>query len=150
VGGGAGNDTVVVASDADVPSDGPLFTHGTLAGIQGPLTVDAAGGPANRLVVSNCAAAASQTVTVTNDRVLGLAPAPIFYAATGGHYTDGGSNDGILLVAPSVGGSTFDVQSTLAGSTTEIDGGGSADFFNVYSDAAGTGPGTPSAGSNLL
>src|SRR5262249_16648963 len=44
-------------------------------------------------------------------------------------------NNGILLRGSNSGGNTFNVQSTLTGSTTEIDGDGTNDIFNVASDA---------------
>ena len=148
--GGAGNDTVVVASDAIIPADGPLFTNGTLAGILGALTVDGEGGTANRLIVSNYAATTSQTVKVTSKTIENFAPVLLTYQATGGNFTDAGAHDGIRIVGANVGGNTFNVQSTLAGSTTHIDGdGGANDFFNVWSDASGTGVGTPTATGNV-
>jgi hypothetical protein len=146
--GGAGDDTIVVASDANVPADGPLFTNGTLANILGPLTIDAMGGTANRLIVSNSAANVSQTVTVTSSTIGGFAPVLLTYQ-TSGSFTDAGAHDGILLVGSNVGGNTFNVQSTLGGSTTSIQGGGGAsDIFNISSTASGSVAGGPTLNGN--
>ena len=145
--GGASNDTVNVGSHTD--STAAPFTTSDLLGILGQLTVDAAGGAANRLLISNYALGKSQTVTMTNAAITNFAPVEIDYKATGGHYTDPGQHDGIHLFGANVGGNTFDVQSTLAGNTNQIDGdGGANDFFNVWSDAAGSGAQTPTSTGN--
>ena len=65
--------------------------------------------------------------------ITGFAPAPIDYTATGGAFLDGATNDGVLLKGSSLGGDTFNVQSTLAGSTTFIQGGNGSVTFNVAS-----------------
>src|SRR4029077_1083028 len=93
-------------------------------------------GTANRLIVSDYGSGNSDAgVVVTNKRITAFAPASIFYSAAG-KFTDGAINDGILLRGSNKGGNTFNVQSTLGGSTTEIDGdGGLSDTFNVSSDA---------------
>jgi acrosin len=112
--------------------------------IAGMLTIDALAGADNRLIVDNSGASAGQIVTLSDaaapgyKAITGLAPGEIDYAATGGNFLDPATptvNDGILLRGSNSGGNTFNVQSTLGGSTTEIDGDGTSDIFNVSSDA---------------
>ncbi|HEV3084408.1 MAG TPA: DUF4214 domain-containing protein, partial [Gemmataceae bacterium] len=128
-GDGGLSDTFNVSSDAGT-------NNGNLAGILGTLTVQGGSGTANRLIVSDYGSANSDAgVVVTNNRITAFAPASIFYSAAG-KFTDGTINDGILLRGSNTGGNTFNVQSTLGGSTTQIDGdGGLSDTFNVSSDA---------------
>ena len=122
--GGAGNDTINVNP----------------AGIENELTVNAAGGGSNRLIVdgSGNTTLSHNDVVVTNDSITGFGPGVIDYFATG-NFTDPNGNDGILLIGPGVGGNTFNVQSTLAGSTTEIEASGTNNTFNVGSKEPMTG-----------
>src|SRR5207248_157422 len=77
--------------------------------------------------------------TVTNNQIAGFAgpanTATIFYSAAGGAFTNGGANDGLRLLGSDAFKDFFNVQSTLLGSTTEIDGNGDDDTFDVSSDA---------------
>ncbi len=116
--GGAGNDTINVNP----------------AGIENTLTVNAGGGGSNRLIVDDSGnmTTSYSDVVVTNDSITGFGPGVIDYSATG-RFSDPSGNDGILLIGPGVGGSTFNVQSTLAGSTTEIQTLGADNTFNVGS-----------------
>jgi hypothetical protein len=122
---GAGADTVTVSSDAPAG-------QGTLAGIAQALTIDAGPG-GNRLVVSDLGGPASTNAVVTDNRITGMAPADITYAASGGTFTDGPASDGILLRGSNTGSDTFLVASTLALSTTTIEGNGGADTVNIGS-----------------
>ena len=102
------------------------------------MAVRAGTGSNNLLRVSDLADASSKTVTLTNGSITGWAPAEIDYSVTTGNFTDsGGANDGILLQGSSAYATTFDIQSTLAGSTTEVQGGGGNDTFNVWQTVAG-------------
>ena len=122
--GGAGNDTINVNPD----------------GIEDTLTVNAGGGGSNRLFVDDSGnmTTSHHDVVVTNDSISGFGPGVIDYSATGS-FTDPSGNDGILLIGPGVGGSKFNVQSTLAGSTTEIQTFGANNTFNVGSNEPMTG-----------
>jgi hypothetical protein len=60
----------------------------------------------------------------------------INYAATGGNFNNGATNDGVLLRGSNNGGDTFLVQSTLSGSTTKIVGNDGADTFRIGSTPA--------------
>jgi hypothetical protein len=105
--GGAGNDTITINP----------------AGIAGTLTVDAGGG-SNRLIVNDSDnSTASPTVTVTSGSITGFGPGTIHYSASGGSFTDANGNDGISITGSATQPTTFNVQSTLAGSTTRIQGG---------------------------
>ena len=68
---GAGDDAIRVSSNAGADDDG------NLDGIRAPLTIDAGGGTANTLVVSDSGGAADQAVVVTNNGITGLAPAAV-------------------------------------------------------------------------
>jgi hypothetical protein len=126
--GGTGNDVITVASQDTQPRD--------LSQVLGELTVDAAGGSANRLILDDSGAAAGNSVTITKARITGLAPVAINYSAAGGSFSNGSTNDGILIRGSNLLADTFNVQSTLADSTTKIDGLGGDDTFNVFSDAS--------------
>ena len=116
--GGAGNDTFNVNP----------------AGIENTLTVNAAGGGSNRLIVddSGNTTTSHNDVVVTSNTITGFAPGVIDYFASG-NFTDPSGSDGILLIGSAVGGNTFNVQSTLAGSSTEIQTFGANNTFNVSS-----------------
>ncbi len=126
---GAGDDVVRVSSNAGLNDDGDLDA------IAGYLTVDAGRGGGNRLIVSDFGGAPNADVTVTDARITGFAPATIDYLATGGSFTNGAANDGILLRGSNsaAGGDNFLILSTLGGSTTTIEGHGGADVLNVGS-----------------
>jgi hypothetical protein len=125
---GGGADIISVASDAPANA-------GNLDGIAAPLALDAGSG-ANRLIVSNVGGSPDPNVVVTNGQITGMAPAPITYAATGGNFADGAANDGILLRGSGNGADTFLAVSTLADSTTKIEGNAGADTFLAGSTPA--------------
>ena len=102
--------------------------------------MNAAGGGSNRLIVddSGNTTTSHSDVVVTSDSITGFGPGVIDYFASG-NFTDPSGNDGILLIGPAVGGNTFNVQSTLAGSTTEIQTFGANNTFNVGSKEPMTG-----------
>ena len=129
--GNAGNDTV------DVSSTAGTVDPGSVDGINGTVNIDAGAGTNNRLIVDDTTGSASTDATITSNTIVGLAPANIFYQATGGHFLDSNNtiDDGILIEGASSGGNIFNIQSTLAGSTTQIDGDGIDDVFNISSDA---------------
>ncbi len=162
--GGSGTNYFIVSSTAAVtgiPVTG-LTPNGTLNGIAGNLTIDAGSSAANRLIVSDIA----QTITakanviqtavviggVTYQQVQNFAGngngPTINYVASGGGFNDvvGGANlrDGILLAGSNTLSSTFNVQTTLANSTTKITGGSGTNYFIVSSTANVTG--IPAAG----
>src|SRR5438876_208682 len=98
------------------------------------MTIDGGGGSGNRLIVDDSGSSSAEAVVFTNNSITGLSSntAEIDYAATCGNFTDGGSNDGILLKGGSAV-STYAIQSTLAGSTTKIIAGTAGDTFTVTS-----------------
>jgi len=140
--GSGAADTINVSSDAAY-SQGVLVNNGDLLGIGGTLLVDAGSSGTNRLVISNYGGAASPEVVLeaasyngqSYQEISDFASAPIYFTATGGSYTDGAVNDGILMIGSNTGNNTFNVRATLAASTTALDGGGGTDTFNVSSDA---------------
>jgi len=140
--GSGAADIIDVSSDA-ASSQGVVVTNGDLLGIEGTLIVDAGSSGANRLVISNYGGAASAEVVLSAasyngqsyQEITGFAPAPVYFTATGGAYTNAVVNDGVLLIGSNTGNNTFNVRATLAASTTAIDGGGGTDTFNVSSDA---------------
>jgi len=67
------------------------------------------------------AAAADPLITVTNSTVTGIAPQPITYSEV----------EDLLVDAQDADASTILVESTAAGTDTEIDGGGAGDFILV-------------------
>ena len=118
--GGSGNDAINVSPGA----------------IQGSLNIDAGGGSDNRLIVSDSGnSTTSRNITVTSNRITGIGPGPINYSANGGSWSDPNGNDGILITSSLTEPATFDIQSTLAGSTTQIQSGGGVDTYNVGSNA---------------
>ncbi len=128
--GQGGDDVITVGSAAP-------GLAGNLDGIAGTLTIDAGDGTANRLIVDDSTAIGVNNVTVTNNSLVGFAPANIFYSATGGNFTNGANNNGILLRGSNTAGDTFHIASTLAGSTTRVDTLGGNDLVTVSSDAPG-------------
>src|SRR5205823_5820115 len=103
---GAGDDAIRVSSNAGADD------NGNLDGILAPLTIDAGGGTANTLVVSDFGGAANPAAVVTNNSVTGLAPAAIFYGAAGGAFDPAGG-PGILVRGSDAGADSFTVPSTL-------------------------------------
>src|SRR5207245_1854006 len=70
--------------------------------------------------------------------ISGFAPATIHYSAAG-NFNNPANSPVIGRMSRSGcnrGGNTFNVRSTLAGSTTDIDGDATSDTYNVSSDAA--------------
>ncbi len=162
--GGSGPNYFVVSSSANVtgiPTTG-LTPNGTLNGIAGNLTIDAGSSASNRLIVSDF----GQTITakanviqtaaviggVTYQQLQNFAGngngPTINYVASGGGFNHvvGGANlrDGVSLAGSNTLSSTFNVQTTLAGSTTKITGGSGPNYFVVSSAANVTG--VPAAG----
>ena len=129
--GKGGNDTVLVSSNSIAGM------RGNMDSILGTLAIDAGAGNNNRLAFDNFTGVPIAAAVIYNDAITGLAPANIFYAATGGHFLDlnPGTLDGIRVFGSNAGSDTFNVRSTLAGSTTLIEGEGANDTFNVSSDA---------------
>jgi hypothetical protein len=124
--GGAGDDSFTVSSDANMGLGSTDF-------ILGRLTIDARAGGFNRLIVSNLAGGFKAAAIVTNSSIVGLAPAEIDYLASGGSFNDMAGVDGILIRGSAKAATGFQIRSTLAGSTTEIDGGAGDDVFNIGS-----------------
>ena len=125
VNGNGGSDTFNVSSDAP--------NHlGNLNGIQAKVTITASGAK-NRLFVSDYSGTTSKTVTVTDHSIVGLAPADIEYSVVGGgDFTNSaGIADGIKLQGSNTAATTFNIQSTLQGSSTWVAAGGKSDVFNV-------------------
>lgn len=127
IAGNAGNDIVTVNSAA-------ADHTGDLDGIRTTLSIDAGTGDANRLIVSDFGGGENPNVIVTNNKITGFAPVAINYQATDGHFTNGDSNDGILLKGSNTARDVFHVQSTLEGSTTQIESNGGNDYTTVGSD----------------
>ena len=119
---GSGNNTFLVTS----------VTGSLTSGIAGLLAIDAGSGTANRLTVDDSGSSAPESAVITATGITGLSnnTAVIDYAATNGDFTDGTTTDGILIKGSSVAG-TYQIQSTLAGSTTDVVGGMGNDVFNV-------------------
>src|SRR5262249_52655596 len=129
-----GNSNVItVSSTAGVTP----FKPGNLDGILGGLPIPGGAGVNNLRRVSDQAGVTSKTVTLTNHSIVGMAPAEIDYSVTTGNFTDGSAADGIKLQSSSSAATIFNIQSTLAGSTTETDGGSGNDTFNVWQTVAG-------------
>ena len=125
VNGGAGDDLIRVTSTAGSGD------FGTLAGIAGPLNIEAGTG-SNRLIVSNGGGAFPATFTITANSVSGASPQPINYAATGGSFQGNGvDGNGISVLGSDTANDTFNVVSTLAGSQTLVLGNGGNDAFNA-------------------
>jgi hypothetical protein len=126
---GAGDDAIHVSSNAG------LDDNGNLDGITAPLTIDAGAGTGNTLVVSDFGGTGNTTGVVTNNRITGLAPAPIFYAAAGGAF-DPSTGAGILVRGSDLAADAITVLGTLLGSTTRVEGNGGDDAIAI----GGTGP----------
>src|SRR5262249_9448432 len=125
--GGAGNDILFVSSAADFVTPG----QGSLNGVNGVVAVDAGTGATNRLILDNVTGAVNSNVVLTASKITGLAPATIYYSATNGHYTNGVTRDGILVLASDNGADQLRIESTLEGSTTKVVTGRFNDTFNV-------------------
>src|SRR5262249_51466126 len=140
--GGAGNDVINVSSNA------PGNT-GTLAGINGALTVTADAG-SDQLVVSNFGTSTGDSnVVVSSSQITGLAPSTITYNSTGGSFSLVrviGSNSPALAEnftidnpgAPlqldaNAGNDTANLQNATSPVTLNM--GAGADTINVSSDA---------------
>ena len=110
------NDIFNVSSNAGTDT-------GNVAGISGTLSVVGGSGSNNRLTISDVGDTSSDAgVTITSNSISSLAPATIYYSATGSFLdSDSAFSDGILIEGASSSGNSFNIQSTLAGSTTQID-----------------------------
>ena len=148
IGLGSGNDTFNVLGTAAIAatwitggSGNDTFTirnGGTTAGVGGTLSIDAGSGAANRLIVDDSNSTQGGAVVFTASSITGLSggTAAIAYAATGGAFTNGANDDGIL-VRGSTAASTYAVRSTLSGSTTRLVTGaaGNGDLVTIGSTA---------------
>ncbi len=137
VNGGGGADVINVSSDSPVNS-------GTLDNLAGLLTINGGAG-ANTLNVSDSGDAdADPAVVVTSTAITGIAPVTVNYFPSTGA-------GGTLNVFTSAGADVINVQSTLAGATTVVNGGGAGDTINVSSNApANTGTLDNIAGTLML
>src|SRR5262249_55283022 len=100
------------------------------------LNIDAGGGTNNRLIIDDSGnSTSSRTVTISSNSITGIGPGPIGYSATGGSFNDPSGSDGILITSSSTQPATFNIQSTLAGSTTLIQNGGAVDIYKFSSSA---------------
>ncbi len=153
--GGKGSSTFNISSNA-ADNNGTLTNNGNLLGIQGTLFLDGGTGKIDRMYISNVSGAAS-TDMVQNAVTLGgapfqcitgFAPANIYYE-TAGSFDDTQANDGIVLTGSDSGDDFFNIQTTLAGSTTTILGVGANETVNVSSDADSAG-GVLTNDGNLL
>ena len=117
---GAGADTINISSDA--PAD-----SGTLAGILGAVTIDAARGMATLNVSDSGDTLPSPNVIITATSITGLSPAAITYVTSGGTF-----NGGVNISAGS-GGNTIVIQSTNhdPGTTTTVWSGNGSDTVTV-------------------
>src|SRR5262249_55241744 len=107
-----------------------------LRNIVGTLSVLGGSGNGNRLIISDAGDAdAADTVTVTSSTITTTngATATINYAVSGS-FNDRSTPDGVVFYGSPLR-STYNIQSTLSGSTTRIVGGSANDTFNVSSDA---------------
>ncbi|OWK35983.1 beta strand repeat-containing protein [Fimbriiglobus ruber] len=129
--GGTGADAFHVSSLAGTSDDGDLSQ------INGAVSIDGGAGN-NSLVISNYGSTTPATYNIVPGSLVGIAPAPINFASTGGKFFTGAGN-GLLIRGSHVGGDTFNVNATLAGSETEVQGNGGNDVFNIAGDQlAGT------------
>ena len=119
---GDDDDEIQVASDA---GSGEI---GTLSQIVGDLTIDAGGGFANRLVVSDFGGGSHPNIVISENRITGLAPGAINYASTGGGYAATG---GLVFRGSNFAPDTFTVVGSIANSGTRIEGLGGDDTFIV-------------------
>ena len=140
--GGADSDLISVSSQAGVDD------NGNLAGIQGPLSIDAGTGGANRLVVSNFAGDPLQPIILQGatdgySAIIGPAPVPILYKASGGAFFDlpstvsypGYDPDyGVIIRGTDGWDDEFQIRATAANATTKTEGNGGNDRFIISSD----------------
>ena len=121
---GAGDDAITVSSNAG------LDDSGDLNGILAPLTIDAGSGTGNTLVVGDTGGAGNTAVVVTNNRITGLAPASIFYAAAGGAFNPAGGT-GVVVRGSDRAADAVTILSTLVGSTTRVETYGGDDSIAI-------------------
>ena len=114
--------------DIQVASDAGFGQIGTLGQIVGDLTLDAGGGFANRLVVSDFGGSAHPNVTISADRVTGLAPGAINYASSGGGFAATG---GLVFRGSDFAPDNFTIVGSIANSGTRVEGLGGDDSFTV-------------------
>ncbi len=141
--GGTASNLISISSNAGADN------NGVLSAIQGTLYIDAGSGGANRLIVSNFGSTQQQSVLLTSAgngymAIEQMAPAPIYYKATGGGYypfENGASiagydpNFGVILRGSQAASDQFDIQSTSATAPTQIEGDATNNTFIVSSDA---------------
>src|SRR5262249_6081412 len=145
--GNGGDDMFNVASDAPT-------NIGNLDAIAGTLSVDAGTGTSNRLIISDLGGTTpNSNVVVTNNQISVFAGAAdnvdLNYPTRRSTDRNGATNDGILLRGSNTSGDVFNVRSTLAGSTTTIEGNGGNDTFNRDSDRPNTSD-NPNANAGAL
>ena len=141
--GGADSDLISVSSQAVIDNNGDL------AGIQGTLSIDAGTGGANRLVVSNFAGGPPQPIILQGatdgySAIIGPAPVPILYKASGGgaffdlpstvSYPGYDPNYGVIIRGTDGWDDEFQIRATAANATTKTEGNGGNDRFIISSD----------------
>ncbi len=127
--GEEGNDIFVFSSDAP-------GTTGGVNGIIRRVTIEGGTGQ-NRLTVSARDSGSSKNTTVFSDRIEGLLPDTLFYAATGGSFSLPGQVGGIHLIGSEAGNDVFTVLGLDLIHTLRIDGVGGNDYFVVRPGALG-------------
>jgi hypothetical protein len=128
-----------IAADSTITSSGSLTTNlssnaptnsGTLAGIDGNVTVTGSGGGTNAIVVSNSLAATGSTSTITASQVTGMLPS----AKTVGY-----SNIGSLrVIGSNLGVNNFTVDVTTGSTALEVDTLGGNDTVAVQATSGAT------------
>lgn len=121
--GGGGNDLLSVSNTSQRLSD-----------VLGALDIDAGVG-VNQLVADNRGATTGSRAVLTNAAIIGFAPVPINYKATGGSFDMTTPNPypgaGVLLRGSTTARDAFFVQSTLGGSRSAVEGNGGNDVYYV-------------------
>ncbi len=139
--GGADGDLIRVSSRAGDDDDGDLD------GIQGTLWIDAGGGGANRLVVSNYGGVSAEPIILRTaaDGYMAVdrfAPAAIYFKADGGAFFDfpaelavnmeGYDPDyGVILRGSNTSDDEFRIRATAENATTKVEGNGGHDTLIV-------------------
>ena len=134
---GGGSDTVNVNANAlgvtldlGAGDDAVNVGNGSLAGVNGPLFVNAGAGN-NRLTVSDANSGIGRIYAVTSNAIFGATPNPISFVAPGGRFFAPGGG-GVTLLGGN-GNDTFNVFDTTAASQFRVNGGGGDDVFSVNS-----------------
>lgn len=106
---------------------------GSLDRIYGGVSIDAGAGGSNRLVLDDAGGWGDLGIVVESGRVTGLAPAVVTFAASGGAFTSGGSNQGVRILGSASKADIFAIRGTGSGNTTRVEGGGGNDEFTIGS-----------------